>query len=57
MLSRLAELIRGMERSGDAYSRAFQTARVRASYQRALELTRQEPQRRFLERRLRELES
>jgi predicted metal-dependent peptidase len=35
MLDRLAELIRGMERRGDAYSRAFQAARVRASYQRA----------------------
>jgi len=31
------------------------TAEARVSYQRALELTRQEPQRRFLERRLREL--
>ena len=27
MLSRLAELIRGMERQGDGYSRAFQAAR------------------------------
>ena len=35
MLSRLAELIRGMERRGDSYSRALQAARVRASYQRA----------------------
>ncbi len=35
MLSRLAELIRGLERRGDGYSRAFQAARVRASYQRA----------------------
>lgn len=35
MLSRLAELIRGMERRGDGYSRALQAARVRASYQRA----------------------
>ena len=34
MLSRLAELIRGMERRG-GYSRALQAARVRASYQRA----------------------
>lgn len=35
MLSRLAELIRGMERRTDSYSRALQAARVRASYQRA----------------------
>lgn len=35
MLSRLAELIRGMERRGDGYSRALQAARLRASYQRA----------------------
>jgi predicted metal-dependent peptidase len=35
MLSRLAELIRGMERRRDGYSRALQAARVRASYQRA----------------------
>jgi predicted metal-dependent peptidase len=35
VLSRLAELIRGMERRGDGYSRALQAARVRASYQRA----------------------
>jgi predicted metal-dependent peptidase len=35
MLGRLAELIRGLDRSGDGYSRAFQAARVRASYQRA----------------------
>ena len=35
MLSRLAELIRGLERRGDGYSRALQAARVRASYQRA----------------------
>jgi len=35
VLSRLAELIRGMERRGDGYSRGLQAARVRASYQRA----------------------
>jgi predicted metal-dependent peptidase len=35
MLSKLAELIRGLDRSGGGYSRALQTARVRASYQRA----------------------
>ena len=35
MLSHLAELIRGLERRGDGYSRALQAARVRASYQRA----------------------
>jgi predicted metal-dependent peptidase len=35
VLSKLAELIRGMERRSDAYSRALQAARVRASYQRA----------------------
>jgi len=35
VLSHLAELIRGLERRGDGYSRALQAARVRASYQRA----------------------
>jgi predicted metal-dependent peptidase len=35
MLSRLTELIRGLERRGDGYSRALQAARVRAAYQRA----------------------
>ena len=35
MLGRLAEMIRGLDRSGDGYSRALQAARVRASYQRA----------------------
>ena len=35
MLDRIAALIRGLERSGDGYSRALQAARVRASYQRA----------------------
>jgi RNA polymerase sigma-70 factor, ECF subfamily len=40
----------------DLYRRLGRTDEARASYRRALELTRQEPQRRFLERRLRELE-
>jgi predicted metal-dependent peptidase len=35
MLSKLAELIRGLDRKRDGYSRALQAARVRASYQRA----------------------
>ena len=35
MLSRLTELIRGLDRRSDGYSRALQAARVRASYQRA----------------------
>jgi predicted metal-dependent peptidase len=35
MLSRLTELIRGLDRRGAGYSRALQAARVRASYQRA----------------------
>ncbi len=35
MLSRLTELLRGLERRNDGYSRAIQAARVRASYQRA----------------------
>jgi predicted metal-dependent peptidase len=35
MLSRLTELIRGLDRRGEGYSRALQAARVRASYQRA----------------------
>src|SRR5262245_52565974 len=35
MLSRLTELIRGLDKRGAGYSRALQAARVRASYQRA----------------------
>jgi predicted metal-dependent peptidase len=35
MLARLAELISGMDRRRDTYSRALQAARLRASYQRA----------------------
>jgi len=35
MLSRLTELIRGLDKRSDGYSRALQAARVRASYQRA----------------------
>jgi len=41
----------------DLCRRLGKTDEARTSYQRALELTRQAPQRRFLERRLRELES
>jgi RNA polymerase sigma-70 factor (ECF subfamily) len=40
----------------DLYRRLGKTAEARASYQRALELAQQEPARRFLERRLRELD-
>ena len=39
----------------DLCRRLGRTADARASYERALSLTRQEPERRFLERRLREL--
>ena len=39
----------------DLCRRLGRTAEARASYERALGLTRQEPERRFLERRLREL--
>ncbi len=39
----------------DLCRRLGRTAEARSAYQRALELTRQEPERRFLERRLREL--
>jgi RNA polymerase sigma-70 factor (ECF subfamily) len=39
----------------DLCRRLGRTAEARASYERALRLTRQEPERRFLERRLREL--
>jgi predicted metal-dependent peptidase len=35
VFGRLAELIRGLDKHGDGYSRALQAARVRASYQRA----------------------
>jgi predicted metal-dependent peptidase len=35
MFTRLVDLIRGMERRREGYSRALQAARVRASYQRA----------------------
>ena len=40
----------------DLYRRLGRATEARAAYARALELTRQEPERRFLERRLRELE-
>jgi RNA polymerase sigma-70 factor (ECF subfamily) len=39
----------------DLCRRLGKTAEARASYQKALALSRQEPERRFLERRLREL--
>jgi RNA polymerase sigma-70 factor (ECF subfamily) len=39
----------------DLYRRLGRTAEARAAYRRALSLTRQEPERRLLERRLREL--
>ena len=39
----------------DMYRRLGRTAEARASYARALELTKQEPERRFLRRRLAEL--
>ena len=39
----------------DLCRRLGRNAEARAAYQRALSLTRQEPERRFLERRLREL--
>jgi RNA polymerase sigma-70 factor (ECF subfamily) len=39
----------------DLYGRLGKTAEARSSYERALALARQEPERRFLERRLREL--
>jgi RNA polymerase sigma-70 factor (ECF subfamily) len=39
----------------DLCRRLGRTAEARASYERALQLTRQEPERRFLERRLQEL--
>ena len=41
----------------DLYRRLGRTADARAAYERALALTRQEPERRFLERRLRELDN
>jgi RNA polymerase sigma-70 factor (ECF subfamily) len=41
----------------DLCRRLGRTAEARASYKRALELARQEPERRFLQRRLRELNS
>jgi RNA polymerase sigma-70 factor (ECF subfamily) len=40
----------------DLCRRLGRTAEARVSYERALALTRQEPERRFLERRLRELQ-
>ncbi len=40
----------------DMYRRLGRTADARAGYERALSLTRQQPERRFLERRLRELQ-
>ena len=40
----------------DLFRRLGKTAEARAAYQRALALVRQEPERRFLERRLKELD-
>jgi RNA polymerase sigma-70 factor (ECF subfamily) len=41
----------------DLYRRLGQTAEARASYERALGLTQQEPERRFLKKRLSELKN
>jgi RNA polymerase sigma-70 factor (ECF subfamily) len=41
----------------DLCRRLGETGQARASYERALALTQQEPERRFLERRLHELQS
>jgi len=51
----LAEYPLAHSARADLCRRLGRTADARASYQRALALTRQEPQRRFLERRLRDL--
>jgi RNA polymerase sigma-70 factor (ECF subfamily) len=51
----LAEYHLAHAAQADLYRRLGKTAEARTSYQRALEFARQEPERRFLEKRLREL--
>jgi len=51
----LAEYHLAHSARADLCRRLGRTADARSAYQRALELARQEPERRFLERRLREL--
>jgi RNA polymerase sigma-70 factor (ECF subfamily) len=53
----LAEYHLAHSARADLCRRLGRTAEARASYQRAIELARQEPERRFLEGRLRELAS
>ena len=52
----LADYLHAHSARADLCRRLGMTEEARASYHRALDLTRQEPERRFLERRLRELE-
>jgi RNA polymerase sigma-70 factor (ECF subfamily) len=51
----LADYLHAHSARADLCRRLGRVEEARASYQRALGLTRQEPERRFLERRLREL--
>ncbi len=51
----LADYLHAHSARADLCRRLGRVEEARASYQRALDLTRQEPERRFLERRLREL--
>jgi RNA polymerase sigma-70 factor (ECF subfamily) len=52
----LADYLHAHSARADLCRRLGRAAEARASYQRALGLTRQEPERRFLERRLREID-
>jgi RNA polymerase sigma-70 factor, ECF subfamily len=52
----LADYVHAHSARADLCRRLGRRDEARASYQRALDLTRQEPERRFLERRLREIE-
>ena len=52
----LADYLHAHSARADLCRRLGRVEEARASYQRALDLTRQEPERRFLERRLREIE-
>jgi RNA polymerase sigma-70 factor (ECF subfamily) len=51
----LSEYVHAHSARADLCRRLGRANEARASYRRALELARQEPERRFLERRLREL--
>ena len=52
---RIGELLPGASARADMYRRLGRTAEARASYEKALALTQQEPERQFLQERIRQL--